>query len=162
MIGAPLIDHPSELIEFSARAVEHARTREERMTALSDALWSALSPRGVSWLGFYLDNPASAPTERLTLGPRRDGPACSPIGIHGVCGTALLTNQIVVVADVNSLGGNYVACDPRDRSEIVIPCRDSSGVPWGVLDLDSHSVGCFCEADGVALESCLRAAGLTH
>ena len=162
MIGAPLIDHPSEIIELSARAVAGAHTREERMTALSDALWIALSPRGVSWLGFYLDNPASAPPQRLTLGPRRDGPACSPIGVHGVCGTALLTNRIMVVADVNSLGGNYVACDPRDRSELVIPCRDNPGVPWGVLDLDSHAVGCFCEADGVALEGCLRAAGLTH
>ena len=117
--------------------------RTARMTALVDLLWEELSPNGLSWIGFYLDQPDQAEETRLILGPRRDKPACSPIGLHGACGKALLTRTPLIVADVRELGAGYIACDPLDQSELVLPCTDSDGSVWGVLDADSYQIGHF-------------------
>jgi putative methionine-R-sulfoxide reductase with GAF domain len=132
-------------------------TRAARMQAAVDILWAGLRSTGVSWLGFYLHTPEN----ELELGPRRDKPACSPIGLHGVCGQALLQCRPRVVTDVLELGGNYVACDPRDRAELVLPLLDADGRCWGVLDLDSHAVGAFTDEDAAALQEAMLAAGLT-
>lgn len=105
--------------------------RTARMTALVDLLWEELSPNGLSWIGFYLDQPDQAEETRLILGPRRDKPACSPIGLHGACGKVLLTRTPLIVADVRELGAGYIACDPLDQSELVLPCIDSDGSVWG-------------------------------
>ena len=69
--------------------------RDLRMQAIVDALWDAFKHQGYSWVGFYLDRPDAPADERLVLGPRRDKPACSPIGLHGACGKALLTRETV-------------------------------------------------------------------
>ncbi len=134
---------------------------DQRMDAMVDALWDALHETGVSWVGFYLDRPQEPDDRRLVLGPCRDKPACSPIGLHGVCGQALLSKKPRIVRDVTELGENYIACDPRDRSEIVMPLLDESGVCWGVLDIDSSDVGAFDESDALGLHQILEAAGLT-
>ena len=136
-------------------------TRQDRMRAVTDALWEALRERGVSWVGFYVERPGAALEERLELGPCRNKPACSPIGLHGVCGQALTAGRVQIVRDVASLGGSYIACDPADRSEIVIPLADDDGRCWGVLDLDSHEAGAFDDADRRGLALVLRAAGFT-
>ena len=48
--------------------------------------------------------------------------------------TALETMERIVgtliVDDVATLGAGYVACDPRDLSEIVVPCFDDDGRAW--------------------------------
>lgn len=128
-----------------------------RMQRVVDALWADCSQSGVSWVGFYLPDGADA----LVLGPRRDKPACSPIGMHGACGRAFLSGAPLVVRDVAELGANYIACDPRDRSEVVVPLVDAAGRVTGVLDLDSHDAGAFDAADVAGLQAVLRAAGLT-
>jgi putative methionine-R-sulfoxide reductase with GAF domain len=138
----------------------------DRLQPLSDALWDALHPRGVSWIGFYLEDPehphASAGDDGLmVLAARRDKPACSPIGMHGACGQSFLEESIRLIDDVALLGPNYIACDPRDRSELVIPIY-RNGIRWGVLDADSHELACFGDADIAGLASVLRAAGLLH
>lgn len=133
-----------------------AGTDQQRMQAVVDALWQALSPTGVSWVGFYLPE-----NDELVLGPRRDTPACSPIGLHGVCGEAYRTRRPVVVRDVRQRGADYVACDPRDRSEVVVPLLAADGSCRGVLDLDSHAVGAFDAADVAGLQQVLRGAGLS-
>jgi putative methionine-R-sulfoxide reductase with GAF domain len=130
--------------------------RDERMRATVDLLWDGLHATGVSWIGFYLRE-----GDELTLGPRRDKPACSPIGLHGACGRALLSGRSLVVADVKRLGESYVACDPRDQSELVIPLFDERGQAWGVLDADSHALSAFGESDADGLTRLLLAAGLT-
>ncbi len=131
--------------------------RLERMQAVVDALWEALHETGVSWVGFYLHEGA----DELVCGPRRDKPACSPIGLHGACGQCFRSRKPLVVRDVADLGPNYVACDPRDKAEVVVPCLNADGTCWGVLDLDSHSVGSFSDEDTAGLVRVLRAAGLT-
>ena len=121
---------------------------EARMQIIVDALWEEFGEhRPVSWVGFYLLGEGE-----MTLGPRRDKPACSPIGLHGACGAAALSGKTVVVRDVRELGANYIACDPRDLSEIVVPVRARDGRVTGVLDIDSYSVGAFGETDRIALE----------
>jgi putative methionine-R-sulfoxide reductase with GAF domain len=131
--------------------------REQHMRTLVDRLWEGLSPTGVSWVGFYLHEGR----DELVLGPSRDKPACSPIGLHGACGRAFREKRPLIVRDVADLGEGYVACDPHDRSELVVPLLDSDGGCWGVLDLDSFDTGAFDRADVEGLLMLLRAAELT-
>ncbi|MBX3385434.1 MAG: GAF domain-containing protein [Phycisphaeraceae bacterium] len=132
--------------------------REARMKALVDAAWDLMSDRGVSWIGFYGKD---GERDQLMLLERRDKPACSPIGLHGACGRSWRSRKALIVSDVARLGEGYIACDPRDRSEIVIPMFDAGGSCWGVLDVDSHQTGAFNSADAEGLWSACFAAGLT-
>lgn len=160
-----------EAYERLLSLVPEPGTRAERCRAFVDAAWAALSPTGVSWLGFYAgpgESPddASPPTppDAMLLGPSRNTPACSPIGLHGACGRAWRTGRSLVVRDVEALGAGYIACDPRDRSEVVVPvfrAGDNGRVCWGVLDLDSHEPGSFDASDAGSLHVLLGAAGLT-
>ncbi len=131
--------------------------RQERMEQVVDALWNALKNTGVSWIGFYLPGEGE-----MVLGPCRDKPACSPIGMHGACGQAFKEEKAIVVHDVAELGENYIACDPDDRSEVVVPLFDERGKCWAVLDADSHEVGSFSEDDAAGLTAVMLAAGLTQ
>ena len=144
-----------------AAAIATLPSREARMEAFVELWWSAFAAFGVSWAGFYVDCPHEPDAQRMILGARRPGPACSPIGIHGACGQALVSRQTLVVRDVADLGEGYIACDPRDRSELVVPCLTATGQPWGVFDVDSHQVGSFDADDGTACRELLRLAGLT-
>lgn len=141
-----------------ARSLDTRGDRAARMQQVVDALWDALAPTGVSWVGFYLYDGR----DELELGPRRDKPACSPIGLHGACGKSFRERRPLIVRDVRELGTAYVACDPRDQSEVVLPLFDAAGSCWGVLDLDSHALGAFANDDVSGLELVLRAANLTH
>jgi putative methionine-R-sulfoxide reductase with GAF domain len=158
-----------------------------RMSAMADLIWEELAPTGVSWCGFYLDADAAervlgaeslGADDELILGPRRDKPACSPIGMHGACGQTYLAGRAMVVRDVRDLGENYVACDPRDLAEVVLPLfepvdddnnKESDGSPrpeprhrcYGVLDLDSFDVGAFTDHDARELQRLLETFGLT-
>jgi putative methionine-R-sulfoxide reductase with GAF domain len=136
-----------------------ASSREDKMQSLVDLLWNALHWRGVSWLGFYEADPSGEP--QMILRARRDKPACSPIGLHGACGQCLLGRRALVVRDVRELGEGYIACDPLDRSELVVPCLNRDGTAWGVLDADSHLLGAFSDADAVGLQRVLEASGLS-
>jgi putative methionine-R-sulfoxide reductase with GAF domain len=128
------------------------------MQAFVDAAWELLAPTGVSSIGFYLKR---AGRDEMVLGPRRDKPACSPIGLHGACGRCWRDRRALVVRDVAVLGAGYIACDPRDRSELVIPLLESDGTCWGVLDADSYDVGSFDEADARSLTEAVEALGLS-
>lgn len=146
---------------ITAISMSHGSFPREQITSrVVDALWEALHDRGVSWVGFYLDQPGEPDDRRLVLGPCRDKPACSPIGLHGVCGQALISRQTRIIRDVKDLGPNYIACDPHDRSEIVVPLIDEQGICWGVLDVDSWEVGAFDEGDEDGLKRVLRAVRL--
>ena len=127
------------------------------MHVVAGILWEHLQATGVSWVGFYLYVPER---DEMVLGPRRDKPACSPIGMQGACGRAFRDDASLIVRDVKELGENYIACDPKDRSEVVLPIHDARGAPIGVLDLDSFDVGSFDETDVTGLKRVLAAAGL--
>ncbi|MCB9845123.1 MAG: GAF domain-containing protein [Phycisphaeraceae bacterium] len=133
-----------------------------RRAALVDAIWSAHGGdgpgRGVSWVGFYQIEPDG---RSMVLRERRDKPACSPIGLQGACGRCWMDRHALVVRDVVALGDNYIACDPRDRSEAVIPLVEPDGSCWGVLDLDSFEVGAFDPDDARELTRLLALLNLT-
>lgn len=131
--------------------------RDDRMRTAIDILWDHLADTGVSWIGFYLINDAHT---EMTLGPRRDKPACSPIELHGACGQSWQTRKPVVVHDVRDLGEGYIACDPRDLAEVVVPLIDDDGSCWGVLDADSYEVGSFTQHDAEELSRLMNTAGL--
>lgn len=132
--------------------------RDAQMSAFVDLLWDALLPTGVSWLGFYIHQNG----HELVLGPRRDKPACSPISLHGACGQVFLSKEPLIVRDVAERGANYIACDPRDRSEVVVPLFEIGGRCWGVFDVDSWEVAAFDSEDVEGLIMLLSQAGLTR
>ena len=136
--------------------VSGADGRAAGMKRVVDCAWHALSGAGVSWIGFYVHEGR----DELVLACCRDKPACSPIGLHGACGRAFLAHRPLIVRDVKALGENYIACDPRDQSEVVLPLLDSDGTCWGVLDVDSYDRAAFSERDADGFELVLRAAGL--
>ena len=78
------------------------------------------------------------------------GTAGSLVG-KGVCGEAAAKRQTVIVEDVTQYG-NYISCDSRARSEIVVPMV-KDGRLVGVLDLDSHLLGDYDEIDREYLEN---------
>ncbi|HHY97284.1 MAG TPA: GAF domain-containing protein [Firmicutes bacterium] len=130
------------------------------MANLSALLYAVL-PR-INWTGFYL----AVSTEdqgkygriksdecrgiELVLGPFQGRPACTriPLG-KGVCGAAARDRKVYIVPDVHKFPG-HIACDPRSRSEIVIPII-SEGKLVGVLDIDSPYQDRFDETDGEGL-----------
>ncbi len=123
------------------------------------AAWARLNSTEVSWLGFYRYRPEE---DDLVLEACRDRPACSPIGLHGVCGQAHRSGRTRIVRDVADLGAAYVACDPRDRSELVIPLRRPDRPPKDqllVLDLDSFRPGAFDLEDDLRLREALAIVG---
>jgi putative methionine-R-sulfoxide reductase with GAF domain len=153
-----------ERLASTAAQFLRAEAPADCLQPLTDLLWEALAPRGVSWIGFYLIDPET-PLDRaqregaMLLVARRDKPACSPIGLHGVCGQGFLEESARLVEDVGLLGPSYIACDPRDRSELVLPIY-RAGECWGVLDADSHEVACFGNEDVDGMSRVLVAAGL--
>lgn len=105
------------------------------LSSCAGALMAHL-PR-VNWTGFYMWHDGE-----LRLGPFQGLPACLriPLG-QGVCGTSASQRQALVVGDVHEFPG-HIACDPRSRSEIVIPLL-REGRLLGVLDIDSPELNRF-------------------
>jgi len=147
-----------DLAREAARRAPGWRGRKEAMRGLTELLWAGLSADGVAWLGFYLLGPKG---DSLVLEVCRPKPACSPIGLHGVCGKALKEGRPQIVADVHALGDRHIVCDPENRSEVVVPCFGADGRCWGVLDLDSRDLDSFGAGDAEGLAQVLAAGGLT-
>ena len=110
----------------------------------SALLWQHLD--GINWAGFY-----KMVDGKLVLGPFQGKPACIEISVgRGVCGTAVAEDRTQLVYDVHRFPG-HIACDSASNSEIVIPIH-VGGKIWGVLDIDSPTVGRFTEGDQTGLE----------
>jgi len=101
----------------------------------------------LNWVGFYFLRDAE-----LVLGPFQGRPACTriPLG-KGVCGTAAVRRQSVLVADVEAFPG-HIACDTASRSELVVPLL-YNGRLIGVLDLDSPRTARFDADDQTGCEA---------
>ena len=107
-------------------------------------LWENLPD--INWAGFYKMTDGI-----LVLYPFQGKPACIriPVG-RGVCGTAVAQDKTQLVYDVHKFPG-HIACDCASNSEIVVPIH-VNGEIWGVLDIDSPSIGRFTEEDKAGLE----------
>jgi L-methionine (R)-S-oxide reductase len=101
------------------------------------------------WTGFYR---VVEDGVLLRVGPYQGTLGCLEIRIgQGVCGTAAAERRTVLVSDVQSFPG-HITCDPRARSEIVVPVVNAFGALVAVLDIDSDRVGEFDDDDRVGLE----------
>ena len=115
----------------------------------SALLWQHLD--GINWAGFY-----KMVDGKLVLGPFQGKPACIEISVgRGVCGTAVAEDRTQLVYDVHQFPG-HIACDSASNSEIVVPIH-AGGKIWGVLDIDSPTVGRFTEDDQTGLEQFVAA-----
>lgn len=101
-----------------------------------------------SWTGFYLLKHGD-----LVVGPYQGPVACLVLLPRhtGVCWAAVDRGEPVVVPDVHAFPG-HIACDPRSRSEVVVPLRDGHGKIVGVLDVDSTRPAAFDGEDAAWLE----------
>lgn len=115
------------------------------MANCSALLWEALED--INWAGFYL-----LKKDTLYLGPFQGKVACTviPVG-RGVCGTAAATREIQLVPDVHAFPG-HIACDSASNSEIVLPLI-KDGQLYGVMDIDSPSLGRFTQEDADGLQA---------
>ncbi|NQT26239.1 GAF domain-containing protein, partial [candidate division KSB1 bacterium] len=76
------------------------------------------------WVGFYF-----VQDDQLVLGPFQGTPACVFLEMgDGVCATCAKEKKTIIVPDVHKFPG-HVACDPKSKSEIVVPFFDPG--PWG-------------------------------
>lgn len=114
----------------------------------SAAIWQAME--NINWAGFYLLEQG-----KLVLGPFQGKPACIEIPLgKGVCGTAAVKKETVLVEDVHQFPG-HIACDSASNSEIVVPIL-KDGQLQGVLDIDSPYFARFSEEDRRGLEEIVR------
>lgn len=103
--------------------------------------------RDINWAGFYI-----LEGDTLILGPFQGKTACIEIAVgKGVCGTAVQRRSTVLVERVHDFPG-HIACDSASNSEVVIPLFYPDGRIFGVLDIDSPTVGRFNECDREGLE----------
>ena len=124
------------------------RARDEKLHAIC-----ALLEREVAhydWVGFYLVDPAGE--RELVLGPFVGAPTeHTRIAFgQGICGQAADTEMTFVIQDV-SQETNYLSCSPHVKSEIVVPIF-KDGVVAGEIDIDSHALAPFTDADNAFLE----------
>ena len=114
----------------------------------SALLWQEIPD--LNWAGFY-----KMVEGALVLGPFQGKTACIriPVG-KGVCGTAVAQQKTQLVYNVHEFPG-HIACDCASNSEIVVPVW-VKGEIWGVLDIDSPSIGRFSDADRAGLEAFVK------
>ncbi len=81
--------------------------------------------------------------------------ACQKLKHHtGVCWSAVLSGQTVIVPDVEKFPG-HIACDSRAKSEIVIPVCNREGKIFACLDIDSDQLNAFDREDEIGLRKIL-------
>ncbi|MEG2308350.1 GAF domain-containing protein [Chryseobacterium sp.] len=102
-----------------------------------------------NWTGFYFKN---GDRDELKLGPyvgAETDHTIIPYG-KGICGQVAVSNETFVVPDVNE-ESNYLSCSIDTKAEIVVPIfKDGQNV--GQIDIDSHTVDPFTDADRELLE----------
>lgn len=102
--------------------------------------------KDLNWSGFYFFKGGE-----LVLGPFQGLPACNRIKLEtGVCGAAYTERKTQRILDVHEFPG-HIACDAASSSELVVPIIRND-ICYGVLDLDSPSLGRFTELEQNYLE----------
>jgi len=118
---------------------------DARMATISTVLHYKLGM--VLWTGFY-----SLKNGELIVKTYQGPLACQVLKKNtGVCWTAINKQKTIIVPDVHQFEG-HIACDPRSKSEIVIPVRDNYHGIIGVLDIDSKVLNRFDQTDANELE----------
>ena len=122
-------------------------SREEKLLKICQMLQDSINY--YNWVGFYFANPEA---KTLHLGPYVGAPTehtVIPFG-KGICGQVAVSNENFLVPDVTAQD-NYIACSFTVKSEIVVPLF-VNGKNIGQIDIDSHVLDPFTEADELFLE----------
>ena len=122
-------------------------SREEKLLKICELLSNSVEY--YNWVGFYF---ANHETKTLHLGPyvgAETDHTIIPFG-KGICGQVAVSNANFVVPDV-AAQDNYIACSFTVKSEIVVPLF-VNGQNIGQIDIDSHVLNPFTEADESFLE----------
>lgn len=138
-----------ELLREQVKALSDDVTWEITILAnVSALLYESMDK--LNWAGFYLMRGGV-----LELGPFQGKPACTRISVgKGVCGTAVLKDEIQRVEDVHAFPG-HIACDGASASEIVLPIHVKGRI-MGVLDIDSPVLARFTKEDEKGLEGIVK------
>jgi L-methionine (R)-S-oxide reductase len=108
------------------------------------------------WTGFY-----RVCGDRLVVGPYIGTVGCLQIEFgKGVCGTAAARRETIIVRDVHQFPG-HIACDPKSKSEIVVPVFGPARQLIAVLDVDSDRLDAFDEDDRAGLERVISLFAIT-
>lgn len=102
-----------------------------------------------NWVGFYFANEAERTLHLKAFAGAPTDHTVIPFG-KGICGQVAESNANFVVPDVKAQD-NYIACSITVKSEIVIPLF-KEGKNIGQIDIDSHTIDPFTEADERFLE----------
>ena len=144
--GMPLAEAYDELASQTRAVLEGIDDDVAAMATMSSLIHHAF---GHLWTGFYR---VVEPGSLLRVGPYQGTLGCLEIQFgKGVCGTAAATRETQIVEDVMTFAG-HITCDPRSRSEIVVPVFDRDDELIAVLDIDSDQVGTFSAQDRAGLE----------
>jgi L-methionine (R)-S-oxide reductase len=141
----------AEIQRFAATAQDLAALQEFAVALIAERL------PYYNWVGFYMLDPNDA--TMLLLGPFL-GAATDHVRIpvsEGICGAAVAQGETVIVDDV-SVDPRYLACSIETKSEIVAPIR-AHGKVVGEIDIDSHTLEAFGDADRAFVEECAAAVG---
>jgi GAF domain-containing protein len=142
-----------ERLEAAIPQIEAALDGETDAVAieatLTCLLWETLVQ--ANWCGFY----RRIADRILAVGPYQGAMGCLRIQLdRGVCGRAARTGEIQIVPDVSKV--DHIACDPRTRSEIVLPVFDHEKTLRAVFDVDSPSLDAFSRGEVERLAALLQ------
>lgn len=133
--------------KISAIVADSNKVRDEKLLSICQLLNENVEY--YNWVGFYFANHES---KTLHLGPyvgAETDHTVIPFG-KGICGQVAESNANFVVPDV-AAQDNYIACSFTVKSEIVVPLF-VNGQNIGQIDIDSHVINPFTEADERFLE----------
>ena len=125
-------------------------SRIAKMSLISTVLYVEFE----KWIfcGFYILKNSGL----LEIGPHQGKVIpCTHIQIgKGVCGTSAMKNKTIVVNDVSKYP-NYISCDFKTKSEIVVPVRKNNDLK-AVLDIDSDQPAFFTTQGADYLDRLMR------
>jgi GAF domain-containing protein len=132
------------------RAALDAETDAVALEAtLARLLWETFVQ--ANWCGFY----RRVGDRVLAVGPYQGTLGCLRIEFdRGVCGACARSGEVQLVPDVSKV--DHIACDPRTRSEVVVPVFDHDKTLRAVLDIDSTHPSGFSRAEADRLLELMR------
>ncbi len=122
---------------------------------LSDALLRravkdiAASDDRFDWVGVYLVNSEENVVWLHNYVGKPTPHSKIPVG-EGVCGNAVAEGKNINVPDVSAVD-DYIVCDPRVKSEMVVLIRGDDEV-FGLIDIDSRTADAFTDEDSAAVQ----------
>ena len=102
------------------------------------------------WVGVYLHNEEEKELWLHNYVGRPTTHPKIPVG-EGICGTAVAQGENLNVPDVEAVD-NYIACDPRVKSELVVLIRAGEDI-FSQMDIDSRTAAAFTDEDMEAVQT---------